>query len=128
MNNNIPSFGPATAMMGAPASNVLGAPTALNQVSPNAPSFQPGLLPPPAGGLQRPPIMQPQAQPAPQVAPIQGASPVAPQMPTQMGVPQPQQGVVGLPPSNPEAMMLIKALASRLNTVSKAEEMSKGIR
>jgi hypothetical protein len=53
---------------------------------------------------------------------IPGAGAVPGQMPTQMGVPQPQ-GQVGLPPGNPEALAIIKALSSRLASVSKAEEL-----
>jgi hypothetical protein len=46
--------------------------------------------------------------------------------PQPMGAPQaPQQGVVGMPPGNPEALSIVKALTSRLSSLTKAEDMQK---
>jgi hypothetical protein len=49
-----------------------------------------------------------------------------PQIPMQSlptsGPQVPQQGVVGMPPANPEANMILKALISRLGLHNKAEE------
>jgi hypothetical protein len=43
-----------------------------------------------------------------------------------MAAPQaPQQGVVGMPPGNPEALSIVKALTSRLASLTKAEDMQK---
>ena len=105
------SFGNLSPIMGN-ANQILSAPSALQQVGPGSPSFQPGSLPPMA-------VPQaPQMAPAPGAQPVPNAMPQAPQAP--MGQ---QAGVVGMPPSNPEAFAIIKALSSRLSSLSKGEEM-----
>ncbi len=123
----MPSFGSMTPQMGN-ANQVLGAPTELNQVGPGAPNFQPGLLPPPAN-VQGAPQMQglPGAQPTPPQMPPPGQAPIMPPTP-QPALPPQQGGVVGLPPAQSEAQMMVKALISRLANHTKAEEMQRGER
>ena len=107
-----PSFGTGGKLLGAPASAIMGMPAGLQQQSPSSASFQQGTLPPPPG----------QAPQAPTMAPVPGSS-LTPQMPSPMQTaPQP---TVGLPPGNPEALAIVKALTSRLATLSKAEEMQR---
>ncbi len=103
------------------ANQVLGATPALNQVGPGSPAFQPGLLPPAPQGPMGAPPPAPQMPSIPGAQPVPSAMPQAPQMP--LGQPAQPQGTVGMPPGNPESQMIIKALASRLASVSKSEEM-----
>lgn len=116
MNPNQPgvSFGSGGPLLGAPASSVMGMPGGLQQQTPSSPSFEPGLLPPPPG----------QAPQAPTMAQVPGSTPTPPQMPPPMQT-APQQGVVGIPPGNPEAIMIIKTLSSRLAHINKGEEMQR---
>jgi len=75
----------------------------------------------------------PQGFQAPSMPSIPGSSPVpnqmpqAPQAPVGVQTVQPQGGVVGIPPGNPEALAIVKALSGRLSSVSKAEELQHGI-
>lgn len=121
------SFGIGGQMLGANANQLLGMPNAIQQQSPSSAGFTPGLMPPPPGQAPQGPQM---AQP-PQMQPIAGAPPTPPQMPMQGGIPQPMpqqgQGVVGIPPGNPEALSIIKSLTSRLASLTKVEEMQKGL-
>lgn len=118
------SFGSMTPVMGN-ANQVLGQPIALNQQGVGSSSFNPALFPrspldqvTPVTATHNQMPIQPQmaATPMQQPQPM----PPAPQQPS--AVPMPQ-GVVGMPPGNPEAAMIIKALSSRLGSLSKAEEM-----
>ena len=74
---------------------------ALNQQTPASPSAQPNMVPP---------SVQPQGSPMPQ-APMGG-------MPPAGGQPQPS---AGLPVGNPEAQLILKSLAKRLDTIDKLE-------
>ena len=120
------SFGNLSPMMGN-ANQILSAPNALQQVGPGSPSFQPGVLPPSPMAV---PQMAPQGQPAPQMPSLPGGPqvpnqmPVAPQAP--MGQPAPQPNVMGASPTPAESTMILKALMSRLSSLTKGEEMARG--
>ena len=116
-----PSFGAGSNLLGAPASSVLGMPGGIQQQSPSSAGFEPGLLPPPPGQAPQGPSTFNQA-PAPSMAPVPGAAPVAPQMPQPMQAPT---NPVGMPPPPTESMAIVKALTSRLSSLTKAEEMQK---
>lgn len=111
-----PSFGSGTNLLGASAGAILGMPGAMQQ-SPASSGYQPGVLP------------STPTPPHPQQSTIGTQLPQAPQMPS-IGAPGPisqPQGVVGLPPGNPEALSIIKALTSRLTSITKAEDLQKGL-
>lgn len=120
-----PSFGSGSRLLGAPASAILGMPGTLAQ-SPSSAGFTPGALPPPP--MSAPPAPQsfqsPAQQPIPGGPQVPNQMPVAPQMP--LGQPAQAPSVMGQPQSSSESQMIIKALASRLASVSKGEEMARG--
>ena len=124
MDNNV-SFGSGSGLLGAPASAILGMPGTLAQ-SPSSAGFTPGALPPPP--MSAPPTPQsfqsPAQQPIPGSAPVPSSMPIVPQAP--LGQPAQAPNVMGQPQSSSESQMIIKALASRLASVSKGEEMARG--
>ena len=107
------SFGSGTNLLGANASQLLGMPGAMQQ-SPASAGYQPGTLPPPSQPMQAPTN--------PTMANLPGAIPQQNQLP--MGnpqMPQPQQGVVGMPPAIPESTKIIEALIKRMELQGKHE-------
>jgi hypothetical protein len=117
----VPSFGTGGNLLGAPASSVMGMPPGPMQQSPSSAGFTPGLLPPSQGNPPPPPQFAQQASSmpqAPQMPQTPTPTPMAPQM-----APQP---TVGMPPGPTETMHILKALTSRLASLTKGEEMSRG--
>ncbi len=114
------SFGSGGPLIGANANQLLGQSPTINQVSASSPSFQPGTLPPSPLAVPQMPQSQPMSS-IPGSAPIPNQMPVAPQAP--LGQPAQAPNVMGQPQSSSESQMIIKALASRLASVSKSEEM-----
>jgi hypothetical protein len=111
------SFGRGGPMLGAPASSVLAQPGGISQQTPSSASFSPSLFP---RGPQDQMLPMPQTQT--QGQPMQPQLPPPPMQQPMQSPMMPQQGVVGMPPSNPEAHMIIKALSNRLNLHNKVEE------
>ena len=110
------SFGPMTPQIGN-ANQILGQPTALNQVGPSSASYNPALMGMP--GQANPTQNLPQA---PQMQSMGAQGPVSQPMPQ---APQPQvqpPPTVGMPPGPSETEMILKALISRLGVHSKHEE------
>ena len=110
------SFGSMTPTMGN-ANQVLGQPTALNQVGPGSANFNPQLFPQAPMSVQSP--MSPQQNPGQPMTPQVPPPMQAPPQPQGMGQPQ---GTVGLPPQVPETMMILKALIDRQKLLGKHEE------
>lgn len=115
------SFGNQSPIMGN-ANQVLGAPNALQQVGPSSPSFQPNVLPPSPMAV---PQMAPQGAQAPSMPSVPGAQPVPNAMPVAPQAPMGQPNVMGTPPP-PEALQIVKALMSRLSSLTKGEELNRG--